>query len=99
MHTRDARAAGESDERMHLLNTWREAPIYSEREQAALAWTEATTLIATAHVRDEVYDLARRHFSEKELMDLTAAVIAINGWNRICIAFHVPPEVATSRAA
>jgi len=56
-------------------------------------------LIATAHVRDEVYDLARRHFSEKELMDLTAAVIAINGWNRICIAFHVPPEVATSRAA
>ena len=80
MHTNDARKHGESDEWMHLLNAWHEAPIYSAHERAALAWTEAVTKISDHHVPDEVYDEARHHFSEKELVDLTAAVIAINAW-------------------
>ena len=79
MHTKDARQLGENEERMHLLNAWREAPVFSGRERAALAWTEAVTLISEKHVPDEVYDEARRQFSEKELVDLTAAVVAING--------------------
>ncbi len=68
-----------------------EAPVYSARERAALAWTEAVTLISGTHVPDEVYNEARRQFSEKELVDLTAAVVAINGWNRVTIAFRVTP--------
>jgi AhpD family alkylhydroperoxidase len=99
MHTKDARKAGESDERMHLLAAWREAPIYSARERAALAWTEAVTLISEHHVPDEIYDEARRQFSEKELVDLTAAVVAINGWNRAAIAFQVTPQVESARIA
>jgi AhpD family alkylhydroperoxidase len=97
MHTKDARKLGETDERMHLLNTWRETPIYSERERAGLAWTEAVTLISENHVPDEVYDEARRQFSEKELVDLTAAVVTINGWNRAAIAFRAAPEVTGSK--
>jgi AhpD family alkylhydroperoxidase len=99
IHTNDARKHGETDEWMHLLNAWREAPIYSARERAALAWTEAVTKISDHHVPDDVYDEARRHFSEKELVDLTAAVIAINGWNRAAIAFRVTPLLTSVNIA
>ena len=99
MHTRDARKLGESDERMHLLDAWREAPVYSERERAALEWTEAVTLIREGHVPQEIYDTVRRHFSEKEIIDLTAAVAAINTWNRIAIAFRATPQVEQASAA
>jgi AhpD family alkylhydroperoxidase len=99
MHTRDARKLGETDDRMHLLNAWREAPIYSERERAALAWTEAVTLITDGHVPDDVFEMVRRQFSEKEIVDLTAAVAAINTWNRIAISFRVAPQVVATSAA
>ena len=89
MHTKDARAMGESEQRLFLLPVWREATCYSERERAALAWTEAVTQIATTHdVPDEVYLPVRAQFDEKELVDLTLAVIAINGWNRMNVAFR-----------
>jgi AhpD family alkylhydroperoxidase len=88
MHTKDARAGGESEQRLYLIAGWREAPIYTERERAALAWTEAVTLVADSHVPDEVYEEARRHFSEKDLVDLTVAIIAINGWNRLNVSFR-----------
>jgi len=91
MHTLDARAAGETEQRLYLLDAWREAPFYSERERAALAWTEAVTRVADAHVPDEVYASARERFSEEELVNLTLAVVAINGWNRLAIAFRSPP--------
>ena len=103
MHTKDARARGETEQRLYLLSTWREAPFYSERERAALAWTEAVTQIATQGVPDALYDDARRHFDEKELVDLTLAVIAINGWNRMNVAFrsevggYVSPHGAQGR--
>lgn len=87
------------DEWMHLLNAWHEAPIYSARERAALAWTEAVTKISDHHVPDEVYDEARHHFSEKELVDLTAAVIAINAWNRVAIAFRPTPPLKSVKLA
>jgi AhpD family alkylhydroperoxidase len=99
MHTNDARKHGENDEWMHLLNAWREAPVYSTRERAALAWTEAVTKISDHHVPDEVYDEARHHFSEKELVDLTAAVIAINVWNRAAIAFRATPRLTSAKLA
>ncbi len=88
MHSKDARAAGETEQRLYLLDAWREAPFYSERERAALAWTEALTQVADNHVPDEVYNEARLHFSEKELVDLSLAIVAINGWNRLAIAFR-----------
>lgn len=94
MHVRDARKLGESDDRMHLLNAWQEAPCFSARERAALAWTEAVTLVTEGHVPDEVYEEARRHFAEKELVDLTFAIVAINGWNRLAIAFRKIPQMA-----
>jgi alkylhydroperoxidase family enzyme len=84
---------------MHLLNAWREAPIYNARERAALAWTEAVTLIGRQHIPDAVYDEVRQQFSEKEMVDLTAAVIAINGWNRANVAFQVAPKVTSARIA
>ena len=90
MHTKDARARGETEQRLYLLSAWREAPFYSERERAALAWTEALTQIATHEVSDKVYEEARRHFDEKALVDLTLAIIAINGWNRMNVAFRTP---------
>ena len=99
MHTNDARKHGIGDEWMHLLNAWREAPIYSARERAALAWTEAVTKISEDHVPDEVYEQARRQFSEKELVDLTAAVIAINAWNRAAIAFRATPPLTSVKIA
>lgn len=88
MHTKDARAAGEAEQRLYALSAWREAPFYTERERAALAWTEAVTRVSRDHVPDEVYELARRQFDEKQLVDLTLAIIAINGWNRLAIAFR-----------
>ena len=99
MHTNDARKQGETDDRMHLLNAWREAPVFTERERAALGWTEAITLVTEGHVPDDVYEEARRHFSEKELVDLTAAIVTINGWNRISIAFRAVPQVKSKAAA
>ncbi len=91
MHSKDARAAGETEQRLFLLDAWREAPFYSARERAALEWTEALTLITEGHVPDEVFRSVREHFSEEELANLTLAVVAINGWNRICISFRVLP--------
>ncbi len=88
MHTKDARAHGETEQRLYAVAVWREAPFFSERERASLAWTEAVTLISRDHVPDDVYAAARREFSEKELIDLTMAVIAINGWNRLAISFR-----------
>jgi AhpD family alkylhydroperoxidase len=99
MHTNDARKHGESDEWMHLLNAWDEVPIYSARERAALAWTEAVTKVSDGHVPDEVYEEARRQFSEKELVDLTAAVIAINAWNRVAISFRATPPLKSVKLA
>ena len=88
MHSKNARARGETEQRLYLLNAWREAPFYSERERAALAWTEAVTRIADAGVPDALYAQVRQHFEEKAIVDLTLAVIAINGWNRMAIAFR-----------
>lgn len=88
MHWKDLRAAGESEQKLSLLDAWREAPGFTERERAALAWTEAVTLITEGHVPDEVYSVARTQFNETELANLTLAVVAINGWNRLNIAFR-----------
>jgi len=90
MHSKDLRAAGESEERIYALPVWRESPYFSERERAALAWAEAVTRICEDHVPDDVYAWARGQFDEKELVDLTAAVVAINGWNRFAISFRKP---------
>lgn len=91
MHSKDARAAGETEQRLYALDAWRETPFYTDRERAALAWTEAVTLVNHGHVPDEVYELARKQFSEKELVDLTLAVAAINTWNRISISLRAVP--------
>ena len=99
MHTNEARQKGENDERMHLLNAWREAPVFTERERAALAWVEAVTLIAEDQVPDAVYQQARKQFSEKELVDLTVAAIAINSWNRASIAFCITPQLTVAKMA
>jgi AhpD family alkylhydroperoxidase len=88
MHTKDARAAGETEQRLFTLSAWRETPFFSARERAALAWTEAVTRIAEGPVEDALYDELRAHFSEKGIVDLTLAVIAINGWNRLAIPFR-----------
>jgi AhpD family alkylhydroperoxidase len=91
MHSKDARAAGETEQRLYLLDAWRESPFYSDRERAALAWTEALTAIADGHASDEVYSEARERFNEKELADLSLAIVAINGWNRLSIGFRAEP--------
>jgi AhpD family alkylhydroperoxidase len=90
MHWKDLRARGEEEQRLYMLNAWRESSLYSERERAALAWAEAVTLVAEEHVPDAIYEETRRHFSDKELADLTLAVVTINGWNRLSIAFRTP---------
>lgn len=89
MHTKDARAGGETEQRIHLLSAWREAPFYTPRERAALAWTEAVTRLGHDGVSDAVYEGAHEQFTERELVDLAMAVITINGWNRLAIAFRV----------
>src|SRR5262245_5341031 len=91
MHSKDLRAAGEPEHRLYALNAWRETPFYNDREQAALAWAEAVTLVGEDHVPDEVFRQAREHFSEEELVNLTLAIVAINGWNRLSIAFRAVP--------
>jgi AhpD family alkylhydroperoxidase len=91
MHWKDARAAGESEQRLYGLDAWEESPYYSDRERAALAWTEALTFISDHHVPDAVYEAVRPHFSEKELSDLTWAIAAINAWNRVAIALRSTP--------
>ena len=88
MHTKDARANGETEQRLYGLSAWHESPFYTERERGALQWTEAVTLVSQTHVPDEVYEQVRKQFSEKEIVDLTMAIIAINGWNRLAISFR-----------
>jgi AhpD family alkylhydroperoxidase len=88
MHTREARDRGESETRLYLLDAWHESPLYTERERAALAWTEAVTLVSQTHVPDAVYDEVKRHFAEGELVKLTLLVATINAWNRIAISFR-----------
>jgi AhpD family alkylhydroperoxidase len=91
MHTKDARADGESEQRLYGLAAWKETPYYNERERAALLWTDAVTLVSETHVPDEVYEQVRKHFNEQELIDLTLAVITINSWNRLAISTRIVP--------
>lgn len=91
MHSKDLRPEGETEQRLYVLEAWRESPFYSARERAALAWAEAVTLVTDGHVPDEVYTQARGQFSDQELVNLTLAVVAINGWNRLNIAFRATP--------
>jgi AhpD family alkylhydroperoxidase len=97
MHTKDARRAGETEQRIYALNAWRETPFFSDRERAALEWTEALTRLADSHVSDDLFDRVRRQFDEVELVALTFAVIVINGWNRLSISFR--PSVGTYEPA
>ncbi|MBP9663286.1 MAG: carboxymuconolactone decarboxylase family protein [Pyrinomonadaceae bacterium] len=91
MHTKDARAGGETEQRLYALSAWREAPFYTQRERAALEWTEAITLISQNEISDDLYLHAREHFDEQEIVNLTLAVVTINGWNRLAIAFRSVP--------
>ncbi len=91
MHTKDARKAGETEQRLYALNAWRETPFYTERERAALAWTEALTLISENDVPESLYKATREYFNEAEIVALTMAIIAINGWNRLAISFRAVP--------
>lgn len=91
MHTKDARQSGETEQRLYALGAWRESPFYSGRERAALRWTEALTRISENNVSDELYESTRKHFAEAELIALTMAIIAINGWNRLAIGFRNIP--------
>jgi len=91
MHWKDLRASGENEQRMYSLDAWRECPYYSERERAALAWTEAVTKISEGHAEDSLYDEVRKHFNDRELADLTVTVATINAWNRLAIASRMEP--------
>jgi AhpD family alkylhydroperoxidase len=91
MHTKDARADGETEQRLYALDAWHEAPFYTDRERAALAWTEALTTVADNHVPDDLYRDVREHFSERELVVLSMAIVAINAWNRLSIGFRTVP--------
>jgi AhpD family alkylhydroperoxidase len=91
MHSKDARANGETEQRLYALNAWRETPFFTDRERAALAWTEAVTLVSKDHVPDSVYEEARSRFTEEELVNLTLAVATINAWNRLSISFRAVP--------
>ncbi|WLA84340.1 MULTISPECIES: carboxymuconolactone decarboxylase family protein [Bradyrhizobium] len=99
MHTEDARKHGETEQRLYLLNAWRESPLYSERERAALAWTEALTLVAETHAPDADYEAVRAQFSDSELVNLTTLIGAINAWNRIAIGFRAVHPVKVKVAA
>lgn len=99
MHTRDARAHGETEERLYLLSAWRESPLYTERERAALAWTEALTLIAETHAPDEAYDDVKRQFTEEEIVKLTILIGTINLWNRLAISMRSVHPVKEPRAS
>lgn len=91
MHSKDARARGESEQRLYVLDAWRETPFFTDRERAALAWTEAVTNVSQNHVPDSVYEEVRQRFSEEELANLTLAIVSINGWNRLQISFRAVP--------
>jgi AhpD family alkylhydroperoxidase len=91
MHSLDARAAGETEQRLYALNAWRETPFFTDRERAGLAWIEAVTLVAQTHVPDEIYEEALAHFSEKEIVDLTYLATTINAWNRLAVATRALP--------
>jgi AhpD family alkylhydroperoxidase len=91
MHSLDARAAGETEQRLYALNAWRETPFFTDRERAGLAWIEAVTLVAHTHVPDEIYEEALAHFSEKEIVDLTYLATTINAWNRLAVATRAVP--------
>lgn len=93
MHTKDARHAGETEQRLYCLPAWRETSFYTERERAALEWTEVVTLIAQNHISDELYNSVKKYFTDQEMVALTMAIIAINGWNRLAISFKT--EVGT----
>lgn len=96
MHSKDARASGETEQRLYLLNAWREAPFFSEKERAALAWTEALTLISENDITDSLYKEVSAQFDEQQLIALTMTIVGINGWNRLAIAFRT--EVGTCKA-
>jgi len=91
MHTKDARALGEAEQRLYAVALWHETPFFTERERVALAWTEALTLISETEITDELYGRVRSHFDEKELLDLTLAIVVINGWNRLAKSFRTVP--------
>ena len=97
MHTTEAVEAGERQERLHLLNAWAETDLYTPRERAALAWTEAVTRLSETHAPDDIYEEVRRHFSEQETVDLTWCIATINTWNRLMAGFRVPPVISEAR--
>jgi AhpD family alkylhydroperoxidase len=99
MHTKDARALGESEQRLYLLSAWRESPGFTERERAALDWTEAVTMVTEGHVPDDVYERVKQQFGEEEMVNLTLAIVAINGWNRLSIAFRAVAGAYQSKLA
>ncbi len=98
MHTRDARKGGESEARLYLLDAWREAPHYTPRERAALAWTEALTLVASTHAPDADYEGLKPHFSDEAIVALSLLIVTINGWNRLSISFRAVPPLAAAQA-
>jgi AhpD family alkylhydroperoxidase len=98
MHTKDARGGGESEQRLYALAAWRETPFFTDRERAALAWTEELTLISQSHAPDSIYESVRQRFTEQELVSLTMAIIAINGWNRIALGFRMVPGTYEPKA-
>jgi AhpD family alkylhydroperoxidase len=98
MHTKDARLAGETEQRIYALNAWRETPFFSDRERAALEWTEAVTRVADTHVPDDLHERVSRHFNEDELVTLTFAVVVINAWNRLAVSFRAPAGTYQPRA-
>ena len=99
MHTKDARLAGETEQRIYALSAWRETPFFNDRERAALEWTEALTRVGDTHVPDEVYERVARHFDEAELVALTFGVVVINSWNRLAVAVRAPVGTYQPRAA
>jgi AhpD family alkylhydroperoxidase len=99
MHTKDARLAGETEQRIYALSAWRETPFFTERERAALEWTEAVTRVGDTHVPDEVYQVAKAQFNDEELVALTMGVVVINSWNRLAVAFRAPAGTYRPQAA
>lgn len=99
MHTKDARANGESEQRLYALTVWRDTPFFTERERAALGWTEAVTLVSETHAPDHIYEEVRRQFTEAEIVNLTLGIITINGWNRLMVAFRAIPGTYEPNAA
>jgi AhpD family alkylhydroperoxidase len=99
MHTREARKSGESEERLFMLDAWRESPLFSDRERAALAWTEALTLLATSHAPDDIYEQVRAHFTDQESVQLTLMIGVINTFNRLGVGYRLSPALLDRRAA